>query len=161
MNVADAAVVELLRKSGQEVESEICGASMSPTLAAGTRIRIRYGAVSYQPGDIVAILAEPQIAHRIVSVERRGGRCYLLTRGDGLWYCDPPVADDQILGTVTAQYDAGGWRPIGPCPPAGWSAIPRWLSEHAIRTALTFSEAAAVRLARGVTRLALLGRRRG
>lgn len=162
MDAIDATVVELLRKSGLEIDSEVCGGSMSPTIVAGTRIRIRYGATRFQPGDIVAILAEPLIAHRVVSLEQRGVRRFLITRGDATWFCDPPVAEDQIVGIVTAQHDGKEWRPPGTCqPPRGWSSLLAWLSEQGTRAALRLSETGAVRMARGVSKIALMGRRYG
>lgn len=162
MSSSAATVVELLRKSGLEIDSEIRGGSMFPTIAPGTRIRIRYGAAEYRPGDIVAILAEPLIAHRVVSLEQRGSRRYLITRGDWTWFCDPPVAEDQIVGVVTAQLDGREWRPPGTCqPPRGWTSLLAWLSERGTRAALRFSETGAVLMARGVSKIALLCRRHG
>jgi hypothetical protein len=162
MDAIGATVVELLRKSGLEIDSEVCGVSMSPTIAAGTRIRIRYGAARYQPGDIVAILAEPLIAHRVVRLEQRGSRRFLITRGDSTWFCDPPVAEDQIVGIVTAQHDGKEWRPPGARQqPRGWASMLAWLSEHGTRVALRVSESGAILMARGVSKIALLGRHYG
>src|SRR2546426_6039432 len=113
MDASSAAVAALLKSSGREIESEILGASMHPTLAEGCRIRIRCGRLPYGPGDIVAILGEPLIAHRVVGLGVCRSRRFVITRGDAGWFCDPPVPGDSILGGVAAQGGGRGWRTRG------------------------------------------------
>ena len=139
MTLPAAAVAAVLKDAGREIESEVCGSSMHPTLAAGASIRIRCGAGPYQPGDIVVFLAEPPIAHRVLARRRRGGRAYLIMRGDAHWICDAPVPEHLVLGVVMAHNTGGDWRPpAGQAPGAGsplGSAI-RWGSQRLTIVAL-------------------------
>jgi hypothetical protein len=149
MKLQAADLAPLLRKSGLEIESEIRGSSMHPTLPAGTRIRIRCGNAPYRPGDIVAIVADPPIAHRVISCLRRGSRDYVITRGDASWYCDLPVVEEQILGVVTAQLDADGWRAPSACQaPEGLTGLLASVSHRLMRAALRVSDNAASLVAR-------------
>jgi len=145
MGASPTAVAAWLKQSGTEIESVIRGQSMQPTLADGTRIRIRCGSARCEPGDIIAFLVDPLIAHRVVAHARRGSRRYVITRGDALWSCDAPVREDQILGVVTARHDGTSWQPPGtPKPPTGWRSVLIWLSRWSIHAALMAGERVAI-----------------
>ena len=155
MEASGTAIATLLRQSGREFESQIRGASMHPTLPDGARIRIRCGRFQISRGDIVAIAADPPIAHRVVERWRKDRRTFLLTRGDASWHCDVPVTENDILGLVTALHDGLGWRPPGACPRISRpSALRAWLSRRLILAAHGVSESLASRVARGVASVA-------
>src|SRR5438552_14923505 len=116
MDASSVAVSSLLKSAGREIESEIQGCSMYPTLIEGSRIRIRCGESRFQAGDVVAILGQPLVAHRVVGHGLSGARRFLITRGDASWFCDPPVREDQILGVVTALDNGHGWQTLGSRP---------------------------------------------
>jgi hypothetical protein len=141
MQASSTAAAELLRKARGELESQIVGRSMVPTLPDGSRIRISCGQPSVARGDIVAILAEPPVAHRVVAVHRFRARTYLVTRGDAAWHCDVPVGEQDILGVVTAHNDGHGWKT--PAEPPGTRGLRRaleWLSARTVVTALALSD---------------------
>jgi hypothetical protein len=158
MEASATALAPLLKQSGLEIESEVRGSSMHPTLPAGSRIRIRCGSAASRPGDIVAIVADPPIVHRVVSHQRCRSRQYTITRGDASWYCDLPVTDDQILGTVCEQQEGGSWRaPRAFEPPTGVRSALAWLSLRSMQAAICMSERAASLLARAGAALASRG----
>lgn len=106
------AVVSLLKQSGSDIESQISGTSMAPALPPGARIRIRCGHHP-SPGDTVVYLTgQPIIAHRMLSRVRRGGRAFLMLRGDANWFCDAPIDQTRVLGIVSGFDDGAGWRPV-------------------------------------------------
>lgn len=152
MDPSASAAAVLLKKAAVDIESEIRGSSMHPALPNGSRIRIRCTAEAhaYQVGDIIAILADPLIAHRVVATARYRSRLYLITRGDPSWYCDLPVTEDQILGLVTAQHDGREWQPPRACArPTGLRSILATVSVRAILAAIAVSEKWAWHVSRG------------
>ena len=150
MNEAASAVAALLKKSAREIESEVRGTSMAPTLFSGTRIKILCTAEPYQTGDIVAILADPLIVHRVVASAWCRSKRYLITRGDASWYCDLPVTEDQILGVVTTQYDGSRWHPPrAMVPPPRPRSLLAQLSLRSMLVALRMGESWASFVARG------------
>jgi hypothetical protein len=106
----------LLGQHGRVIESRVQGASMGRTLPAGTAIRVRCTpGAECRTGDIVAFLADTTpIVHRVVGRGAQGR--YLLTRGDGTWMCDPPVAEDLIVGVVAEWNDGAIWRSASELP---------------------------------------------
>lgn len=155
MDASAAALAPLLKQSGLEIESEVRGSSMHPALPDGSRIRIRCGSTAARPGDIIAIVADPPVVHRVVSHQRCRSRLYTITRGDALWFCDLPVTDDQILGIACAQQEGDAWRaPRGFERPAGPRSMLAWLSLRSMRAAICMSERAASVVARAGAALA-------
>lgn len=162
MDASAAAVALLLKGSGLEIESEVRGSSMRPALTHGSRIRIHCGPARCAPGEIVAILADPLVAHRVVGCVRYRSHGYLITRGDASWFCDVPVREDQLLGVVTGLYEDGQWRlPGPPLPLTGLRAALAWLSHRSIVVALGISEHLASLVARGGSSVASWGGGRG
>ncbi len=108
------AVAALLARRGGEVEALVHGGSMGRTLPAGTPIRLRWvRGGDCREGQIVAFLAgRTLVTHRVVARGRRPSRRgFLVTCGDGTWLCDPPVAEDLVVGIVAEWNDGAGWRP--------------------------------------------------
>ena len=107
------AIAALLKKSGREIESTVCGSSMEPTIPHGARIKVRPSrSGDYEVGQIAACLhGSTLVTHRIVSCGRTGGaRGFVLTQGDGRLICDRPLRKDDILGVVTEFAVEGIWR---------------------------------------------------
>jgi len=107
--------VELLRRSGQAIESAVSGRSMEPAIPSGAEIRIAPSPAVPPVGTPVAIVTPGGlVAHRLVA---RGclpwNRDFVLTQGDGSRLCDPPVPVHLVLGAVAE------WRLDGP-----WCAVP-------------------------------------
>ena len=107
----------LLGQQGRVIESRVHGASMGRTLPAGTAIRVRCAAgATCRVGDVVAFLAGTvPVVHRVVGRGARRPR-YLITRGDGTWLCDPPVAEELVVGIVAEWQDGATWRPAAELP---------------------------------------------
>jgi hypothetical protein len=113
------AVAAHLRGADRVLESTVEGMSMGRTLPPGSRIRIALAPPrAYHVGEVIAFVAGGQVVvHRVVHRGRaRGGRGYLLTRGDAPLAPDEPVAEDAILGVVTGVDRDGQWVPPGPRP---------------------------------------------
>jgi signal peptidase I len=106
----------LLQTVGTELVATIDGVSMTPTIAPGTRVRLRHADVyTLRSGDVVAFEYNGRLmAHRIVRIGRtRASRGYLLTRGDAMPLNDVPVRLECVIGIVTAQQIAGSWVALG------------------------------------------------
>lgn len=133
---------------------------MGETLKPGTRIRIRCGDGLGPPaGTVIAFLGgNGLVGHRIVGAGRdRGGREFMLTRGDGSRIPDPPIEPERVLGEVIEWRDGESWRPL---PPAPVQSLPDRTSAAAmlwlVRLLLTVDARLAVRTA---VLLARVGRR--
>ncbi len=119
---AARALFPILQRAGTVVESEIRGPSMGSTLPDGTRIHIRCGPVTTcRAGEVVAFLGvQGLVAHRVISLRRaHDAPGYLLTRGDALTLCDPPIPSHAALGVVTEwrRGDPDSWVPVPGPPP--------------------------------------------
>jgi signal peptidase I len=107
----------LLQKVGTELVATIDGVSMTPTIAPGTRVRLRRAdGHALRSGDVVAFESNGRLmAHRIVRIGRtRASRRHLLTRGDAMLLPDIPVSLDCVIGLVAAQQISGNWVELGP-----------------------------------------------
>src|ERR1700730_4369757 len=102
----------MLRTVGTELVATIDGISMTPTIAPGTRVRLRWAdRHALRSGDVVAFEYESRLmANRIMDVGRtRASPHCLLTRGDAMLLHDVPVKLNRVIGIVTAQQIAGSW----------------------------------------------------
>lgn len=134
-------------------EPELTKALIDEMLAHGVRIRVKGRGFSMYPfiqtGDM--LLIEPKtaaelkigdlvlfrrssgmtIVHRLI---KRNGSESLITRGDGLWYNDPPILPEQVLGRVI-EVERNGHRrrldsPLNNTVSVVWarfSPISQWL----------------------------------
>ena len=132
------ALMALLQRGQVEIESGIRGESMAPTLKTGDRIRITCGDVSgCSEGDVLAFVYQGGlVAHRMVARGQRGpARQYVVTRGDGMHLCDPPVPLASVLGRVTSwsPSDTDSWRDLPSAPTPG---IGRRAGERLVATLL-------------------------
>lgn len=115
------AASELLARRGGEIESRVSGRSMGRTLPPGTEVRIRWAPGSAcRDGDLIAFVAGRQlVTHRVVGRGHSAARRqFLITRGDGTWLCDPPVAEELVVGVVREWRDGARWRPAAEIPAA-------------------------------------------
>jgi hypothetical protein len=106
----------MLETAGTELVATIDGVSMTPTIAPGSKVRLRSAdGHTFRSGDVVAFEYNGRLmAHRIVRVGRtRASRRHLLTRGDAMLLHDVPVKLDCVIGIVTAQQIAGNWVALG------------------------------------------------
>ena len=134
---------------------------MHPALPAGSRIRIRCGEnAALAPGDVIALVADPPIVHRVVGLVRRGPTRFVITRGDAVCFCDLPVPPSGILGVVEACDTGGRWRPVGVASRSGGSgAVVRQCFYQVVRASLLIDERLAAVMVRAVGALgALAGR---
>ena len=109
-------LLEMLQMVGTELVATIDGVSMTPTIAPGTRVRLRCAnGRLFRSGDVVAFEYNGRLmAHRIVRIGRTRASCrHLLTRGDAMLLHDVPVKLDRVIGIVTAQQIAGNWVALG------------------------------------------------
>lgn len=132
----------VLKRARGVIESEIRGDSMGATLQPATRIRIQCGAAPLRDTGSVVAFEGPGglVGHRVVGrVTGRGGRALLMTRGDGMLVCDPPLDPERVLGEITAYQQGADWLPLPAAPAA--------------RAALRTARAATLAIVRGATRL--------
>jgi hypothetical protein len=111
------AVVAQLRRTHALVEMRLGGASMVPTIDPDTRIQVRLTDREVRPGDVIVFMSGDRwVVHRVLYRPRRGrARAYLLSKGDAVRLPDPPVRREQVVGVVTAIWQASSWHAL-PAP---------------------------------------------
>jgi hypothetical protein len=146
----------LLQKVGTELVATIDGVSMTPTIAPGTRVRLRRAdGHILRSGDVVAFEYNGRLlAHRIVHIGRTlPSSRYLLTRGDAMLLPDIPVRLDCVIGMVTAQQIAGNWVALGPARGGSFRQVISRTFTTAIGGVFELSPTAATRLTRWTARV--------
>lgn len=85
------------------------GSSMLPSIFPGeTLLVLRQPAASVRPGHVVLFSRDGRFcAHRVVRRTHIAARPFVVTRGDALTQEDPPVAEHELLGRVTAVLRRG------------------------------------------------------
>lgn len=149
--------IELLQRSGHEIESSVTGRSMEPAIPSGAHIRIVPSLALPPIGTTVAIVTPGGlVAHRLVARGRLPwNRRFVLTQGDGTAVCDPPLPAELILGTVTEWRLAETWYRV---PPPAATARAAGLCGSLWRWLIRSSMAIHPRLATALVRLSLRGR---
>ena len=106
-----AHVAAAMLREGRAVELPAVGTSMRPLIPPGGVVRVEPAhAADVRPGDVVLVDdGERLVCHRLVYIA--GGR--LVTRGDDMLTCDPPLPTAALLGRV----------PIPPSPRALYCAV--------------------------------------
>jgi hypothetical protein len=96
---------EVLR-SGGVIRLQALGTSMLPSIWPGDVLCIENNSgEATVPGDIVLVARDCRFfIHRLI--EKRDAQC--VTRGDSLPRNDTPVAEDQVLGKVSAIHRTSG-----------------------------------------------------
>ena len=89
----------------------IAGASMEPTMKEGDiAISLEVPAREVQVGDVVRYRqGSVFILHRVVEIDRDGGRYFFTTRGDNNNALDAPVDESRLEGKVVARVPKVGW----------------------------------------------------
>ena len=114
------ALMAHFKSSGLQLESEIRGWSMTGSLPAGSRIRIRCEHLTGIPeGCVVAFMSGTTlIAHRIAHRGReRAAGAWAITRGDATLLPDAPIGDADVVGRVVAVAIDESWRDVPAAPP--------------------------------------------
>ena len=107
-----ALVADALR-IGAEIRLRVTGTSMLPAVWPGDTLRVRsISGTSLSRGGIALCLRDGRLsAHRVVG--RSGAQ--LITRGDAMPQCDPPVPASEVLGIVIGIMRSDqAERPVGP-----------------------------------------------
>jgi signal peptidase len=103
-------------RAGHEARIRVTGTSMLPAIWPGDVLLVRpLGDTHFAKGNIVLFLRDGRLfAHRVV--DRSGDR--LITRGDAVPDCDPPVSASELLGVVAGivRHD-GSMRVVPSAPP--------------------------------------------
>jgi len=121
---------EVLRTSGS-LRFAALGASMVPAIYPGDILIVRREtARNARCGDVVLSSHEGGFrAHRLVDKIEEGGRLMLVTRGDTHANNDPPLAEGEFLGCVTAVVRRGKRIELGSRATA-WQLPLRWTARH-------------------------------
>lgn len=93
----------------------VSGVSMIPALRAGDVVITRdVPADEIDVGDIISFQhGDSHVIHRVIDIEKEGGRYYFITRGDANNVEDPPVLESQLDGKVILIVPKIGWLSIG------------------------------------------------
>lgn len=123
----------LLAQEG-EFRFPLAGASMQPTLPAGSLLAIRPLTEPPIPGDLVVFVQGGElVAHRLVRRLRPGRRVVWLAQGDNCPRPDPLLSPEQIIGRVYAATHVGQivW-------PSQYQRVDRWrwLGRHYLLAAI-------------------------
>jgi signal peptidase len=102
-------------RAGREVRVRVTGTSMLPSIWPGDTLVARALAGSSPTnGEILLFIREGRLfAHRLVRRLEQDTAAVLVTRGDALSDCDPPLAESEILGSVAALSRGGRTVPLG------------------------------------------------
>lgn len=132
------------------------GSSMLPSIFPGDVLLVlRQPAASVHPGHVVLFSRDGRFcAHRVVRVVHVDGQRCIVTCGDGLAKEDPPIAEHELLGRVTAVLRFGKRIEIAQTQsvPSCWlrwavrhsESIGTWLMQwHSLRTRLARRSGAA------------------
>lgn len=142
---AIANLLGLLRRQGAEVDCDVCGSSMEPTVPEGATVRIRLdGAAAAPVGAVLAILLDGTLSvHRLLARGRaHAARGWVVTHGDANTFCDAPLPAQAVLGQVTAVRLPGApeWTAPAPAPaPPGFRRLAGGAARWAICGALEVS----------------------
>ena len=122
---------EMLRSYG-EVRSVVRGASMVPTLFPGDIVVVRRECAQVaHEGDVIFFFRQGFFcAHRLVDKASVDGRVRLIARGDALYKNDPPFAENELLGRVTAVIRCGRRIEFDGGHPAACQRVLRWIVQR-------------------------------
>lgn len=122
---------ETLRAFG-EVRSVVRGASMVPTMFPGDVAVVRREADrTPRLGDVMLFVRNGFFcAHRLVEHTFVDGSACLIARGDALDKNDPPFAESELLGRVTAVIRRGKRIEIDEMDSAAGRRVLRWVVQR-------------------------------
>ncbi len=103
------ALVQSHLSKGNTFRLRVLGGSMFPLIRSGDILQVN-PAKTYSVGDILLCTrGSDWIAHRVLSIGKRGDQTHLVTRGDALPLPDPPVSIGSVLGRVDV-IERGEWH---------------------------------------------------
>ncbi|HEX3000612.1 MAG TPA: S24/S26 family peptidase, partial [Armatimonadota bacterium] len=83
----------------------VLGSSMTPLLRTGDQVALEHSGEDPAVGDVVVFWTPGGIVvHRVVASTTYDGMPHLVTKGDALCTCDPPITTAQVLGRVGTIY---------------------------------------------------------
>ncbi|HVB81607.1 MAG TPA: S24/S26 family peptidase [Candidatus Binataceae bacterium] len=118
--VGCALIAQALRAARGPVMLRVGGSSMVPAIWPGDIIEVSSVNDRSLPEQAVALFGRDGrlCAHRIVAVESHDGATRLITRGDALAACDPPLPCAEVLGYVGAVIRHGRRIPMASKAPS-------------------------------------------
>ncbi|MGH7986889.1 MAG: S24/S26 family peptidase [Candidatus Binataceae bacterium] len=119
-------LVDTLRISGK-TRLRVFGTSMLPAVWPGDEVALDGAMLIPAVGEIVMFSRHGRLfIHRVVERRTCNGETELVTRGDALAECDPPIKLDQVLGRVIAIRRHGRPVPLNPkCPSVSMRMVGR------------------------------------
>jgi hypothetical protein len=118
--VALVGIAQIWKRQGRTLTARFGGSSMRPTIAPGAELTFRCGD-TVDVGDVAVVVHRGHIlVHRVVARSAGG---WLLTRGDGTWVPDPPIAHDDVVGRVTLLGAEDVGVPLAAAPSGPWRAF--------------------------------------
>jgi polysaccharide export outer membrane protein len=104
MTIDYAQLAESVLNNSTNIKVPVTGDSMSPLLRTGDAIYVeRVKAEDLSVGDILVYKTEGNmVAHRLVRILRKNGRCMFLTKGDTFSHVDSPLRESSLIGRVYA-----------------------------------------------------------
>ncbi len=132
LNLTDLPEISDLLLRHQAVSLRVEGWSMYPTLCKGDRLTVEpVSAAQLRSGDLALFVHRfadgPRlICHRLIRTMVDPQRTSLVTKGDAVAACDPPVQAGQVLGRVAAI--SRPWWRAWPGFPSLAMRLDRWMS---------------------------------
>ncbi|MGA9940328.1 MAG: S24/S26 family peptidase [Candidatus Acidiferrales bacterium] len=119
---------ETLRSFG-EFRFVAWGSSMLPSVFPGDTLIVRHETAETAPVGVIVLLARQGrlYAHRLVDKTQESGQLRLIVRGDALSSDDPPFAEDEVLGRVTAVIRRGRRIDLDGKSPAATERLLQWM----------------------------------
>jgi polysaccharide export outer membrane protein len=109
MTIDYAQLAESVLNNSTNIKVPVTGDSMSPVLRTGDTIYVEpVKAVDLSVGDILVYKTEGNmVAHRLVRILSKHGRCMFLTKGDTFSHVDNPLKESDLIGRVYAAEKLG------------------------------------------------------
>jgi signal peptidase I len=122
----------LWRETGKEIQVEVRGASMTPLLAAGDRVSLKFlEPGKLKTGDLLAFRQGTNlVVHRFITKKQVNGAWWFCQKGDNTsaWSWVP---EDRVLGRAALICSSGRtlnltrwpWTWLNPCMGLAWSGL--------------------------------------
>ena len=92
------AIAAIWKRERRQLTARFGGASMEPTIPAGSELLLQCGVVPEPGGVAVFIFGGRLVVHRVLARSPSGS--WLLTRGDASSIPDPPITESAVIGTI-------------------------------------------------------------
>lgn len=114
--ISDAHFQTVLNIWGEIRKQTVCSVSgncMSPVIREGDSLIIEHGNQDIHMGDVVVFGSPGQFfVQRVVHTENRGGREFLLLKGDKSPAFEQPISRDRVIGKVIEARGSNGHLPF-------------------------------------------------